>query len=478
MRSVVVHGHFYQPPREDPWREEIVQEPGAAPFHDWNERITHESYRPVAAARLLDQSGNVEWQMNLYEWMSFDAGATLLRWMEKHALDVYRAMLDADRASAERLGGHGNAVAMPYNHVILPLASRRDKITEVRWGLADFQRRFGRPAEGLWLPETAVDEETLVVLAEQGVRFTILAPHQVEQAPARGEPFRFDAGNRRELALFIYDGALSSGVAFGPLLRDGVELARRLEAPGGKLPGAGGAPSLTSIATDGETFGHHHRFGEMGLARALTLLAARPSVCVENFASVLSRVPLRRKARLVAPSSWSCSHGVQRWCGDCGCRLESATSQSWRCPLRAALDWLACQLDERFVSDGTRCFADPWAVRDALGACASLPADRRREFAASHLLAGASLDDAARLLEGVRSRLGMFGSCAWFFDDVAGHETSLMLRLAAHAVELLGDAGIEGTFLARLAAARGNDPALLDGAAVYRALRPAARTLA
>lgn len=478
MHSVVVHGHFYQPPREDPWTEEVDREPGAAPFHDWNERVTQQSYRPVATARVTDASGRVaDRQMNLYEWMSFDAGATLLRWMEKHAHDVYRAMVDADRASSERLGGHGNAIAMPFHHVILPLASRRDKATEVRWGLADFQRRFGRPAEGLWLPETAVDEETLVVLAEEGVRFTVLAPHQVENAPRNGEPLRFAAGNGRELALFVYDGRLANDVAFGSLLSDGIELARRLAPPDDERSAAKSAFTLASIATDGETFGHHHVFGEMGLARALTLLSARHGVRVENFASVLARVPPRIPAQLVAPSSWSCAHGVQRWFGDCGCRLKAGTSQAWRCPMRAALDWLAYQLDDRFASDGSRCFSNPWAVRDAFGQCASLPEARRREFAATHMIAGANLDDAARFLEGMKSRLGMFGSCAWFFDDVAGRESELMLRLAAHAVELLGDPGIEGTFLARLAAARSNDPVAGDGAAVYRALQAGTRAV-
>src|SRR5579862_6872235 len=230
-QSVVVHGHFYQPPRENPWRDAVDTEPNAAPFHDWNARICHECYEPVSAAQVLDADGRVVERVNLFEWLSFDVGATLLRWLDRNAQAVYRAVLDGDRLSTQRLGGHGNAIAMPYHHVILPLASRRDKVTEVRWGLADFRRRFGREAEGLWLPETAMDEETLVVLAEEGVRFTILAPQQVERSPTAGEPLRFSAGGGRELAVFVYDGSLSAGVAFGALLRDGEALAARLAAP-------------------------------------------------------------------------------------------------------------------------------------------------------------------------------------------------------------------------------------------------------
>src|ERR1043166_1792424 len=285
-QSVVVHGHFYQPPRENPWRDEVDPEPTAAPFHDWNERIAHESYDAVATARVLDDAGHVLRTVNLYEWLSFNVGTTLLRWLETHDVDVYEAMLEGDRLSARRLDGHGNALAMPYHHIILPLASRRDKVTEIRWGLADFRRRFGREAEGLWLPETAVDEETLVVLAEEGVRFTIVAPHQVRTPPTSGLPLRFAAGKGREVAIFVYDGEIASGVAFGKLITDGDALARALAPFRDDVPAAEEPLSLISIATDGETFGHHHKFGEMALARAFALLDIHPSVRIENYASL------------------------------------------------------------------------------------------------------------------------------------------------------------------------------------------------
>ena len=468
MHSVVVHAHFYQPPRENPWRDEVEEEPTAAPFHDWNERVTHECYRPFATARLRDAAGRVQGHVNLFEWASFDAATTLLRWLEPNAPEVYRAILDGDRASVRRLRGHGNAIAMPYHHVILPLASRRDKVTEVRWGLADFRRRFGRGAEGLWLPETAVDEETLVVMAEEGVRFTVLAPHQVEPPPSGGAPLRFVAGGGRELAIFAYDGTLSPGVAFGRLVEDGAELARHLAPPILDETASRDAFTLTTLAMDGETFGHHRKFAEMALARAVALLLARPAVRIENFAAVLARAPALVDARIVEGSSWSCPHGVERWRADCGCRATPGTSQAWRRPLRAALNWLARELDHRFESEGATFFPDPWRVRDAFGAVAALPRAARHAFAAARVRDGTDAERATRLLDGVSARLGMFGSCAWFFDDVAGHETVLMLRLAAYALELLGDDALERGLLDRLAVAPANDAGAGDGAQVYR----------
>ena len=467
MHSVVVHGHFYQPPRENPWRDEVEADVAAAPFHDWNTRIAHECYRPFATARILDDTGHVAGRTNLFEWTSFDAGPTLLRWLETHARDVHTAMVVADRASARRLRGHGNAMAMPYHHLILPLASRREKVTEVRWGLADFRRRFGRDAEGMWLPETAVDEATLVVLAEEGVQFTVLAPHQVESLAPNGGPLRFAAGGSRHLAIFTYDGALAHDVAFGHLLDDGDVLARRLAVGVADL--GRHAYSLTAIATDGETFGHHRTFAEMALARAIGRLRQQPGVRVENFASVLARAPARVSARVVEDSSWSCPHGIERWRSDCGCRATPGTSQAWRRSLRTALNWLARELDARFEEEGAALFTDePLRVRDAYGSVAALPAAARREFADAHVRPGADRDRAMQLLECMRARLGMFSSCAWFFDDVAGHETLLMLRLAAYALDMAGNTALERGLLERLAFARSNDPSEGDGARVFR----------
>ena len=473
LRSVVVHGHFYQPPRENPWLEVVEREANAAPAHDWNERIEQECYAPVAAARILGKSGGVARMVNLYESMSFNVGATLLEWLERAAPATYRAIMEADRASAMRLGGHGNAIAMPYHHVILPLATRREKRTEVRWGIADFRRRFGREPEGMWLPETAVDEETLVVLATEGIKFTIVAPHQVQTVPADGLPLAFDAGDGRSIALFVYDGSTAHDVAFGNLLRDGARFAARL------MPDAGtGGPMLRSIATDGETFGHHHAFGEMALARAFELLAARDDVRVENFASVLARSATLAPATLVSPTSWSCAHGIERWRSDCGCRTDRVKfpSQAWRAPLRSAMDWLAMELRVRWFVEASEIFTDPDVARDAYGEVVALDGAALDAFARDHVVLASDVVRARELLELERATLRMFTSCAWFFDDVAGLEPRQVLRYAARAMELARDDGtLRAGLLSRLALARSNDAAEGNGADVYRRYAAPAR---
>ncbi len=453
-RSVVIHGHFYQPPREDPWLEEVEREPGAAPFHDWNERIDRECYRAVVAARIPGREGRIARVVNTLEHISFNVGPTLADWLEPSAPETWRAMLAADRASALRLGGHGNAIAMPYHHLILPLASRRDKRTEVRWGNADFRRRFGREPEGMWLPETAVDDETLDVLAEEGIRFTVLAPHQVTEPPPHGHPGRYRTASGREIALFPYDGGLSHDLAFGPLTKDGMLWTRRMLAAHPESRG----PLLVSMATDGETFGHHHRFGEMALAAALDRLHGTTGVRVENFASFLARHPATAPVELVAPSAWSCPHGVERWRSDCGCRIRAGTSQAWRAPLRDALDWLAGELHSRYEAEAGRLVPDPWAAWD--GYSQHDPAPGRRPVRL------------AELLEMERDALRMFTSCGWFFDDIADIGTVICLRYAARAIALAGPEhapALEAGLRTRLAAAASNDESQGSGRDVYDA---------
>jgi hypothetical protein len=340
---------------------------------------------------------------------------------------------------------------MPYHHTILPLASRRDKVTEVRWGIADFRRRFGREPEGMWLPETAVDDETLDVLAEAGIRFTILAPGQVKQAPADGLPGLYQTSGGRSIALVIYDGSLSHQVAFGPLIQDGAgwlaELAKR---------GRATKPALTAIATDGETYGHHHKFGEMALAAVIDGAAAH-GLELANPAAFLARHPATEAIELVEPSSWSCAHGVERWRSNCGCRLEPVKfpSQEWRAPLRDAQTWLASELHGRFEQEATLLLGDPWAARDAMEGLPPSPI---------------LLPAARELLEMERNALRMFTSCGWFFDDIGGIESRQCLRYAARAIEL---AGADRDYLmaglaARLEPARSNDPALGSGADLLR----------
>jgi len=531
MRSIVIHGHFYQPPRENPWLEEIEREASAAPYHDWNARIEQECYRAVVAARVLAPDGRISRIVNTLEHLSFNFGPTLLEWMERAAPDTYQRILEADRASLARLG-HGNAIAQPYHHAILPLSSRRDKVTEVRWGIADFRRRFGRDPEGMWLPETALDDETLDVLAQEGIRFTIVAPGQVQSVPNDGHPGRYTTSNGRTIALCIYDGEISHGIAFGGLLSDAHVWAKRMLAragrrtprgsevvqaepdhwepdplsDGGTRPLAGGLalgvgdPSavaatqeaarqfrarrhpLVSAATDGETYGHHHKFAEMALARVLLELEATPAVRVENFASYLARHPAVDDVQIVAPSAWSCAHGVERWRSNCGCHMKAGTSQEWRTPLRDAITTLADGLHEVYDREARRWFDDPWAVRDAYGEVVATPekiepwvATRVRPSADGASGGGGDRSPDSRapspasLLEMERGALRIFTSCAWFFDDIGGLEPIEVLRYAARAIELAGADGarLEEAFVGRLADAVSNEPGVGTGRDVY-----------
>ncbi|HYK11528.1 MAG TPA: DUF3536 domain-containing protein [Gemmatimonadales bacterium] len=425
MKSVVIHGHFYQPPREDPWLDRVLVEPSAAPFHDWNERIEHECYGPLVANGAL-------------QGISFDFGSTLFEWLERNAPQTYTGVIAADRAT-------GNAIAQPYHHIILPLATRRDKVTEVRWGIADFRRRFGRTPEGMWLPETAVDEESLDVLALEGIQFTVLAPHQVSGAPPRGTPGRFKTSGGRSIVLFPYDGGLAQGVAFGEALKDASAWAEQL---------AGHDADLVTIATDGETYGHHKKGGDQVLAGVIANLRSRPGVSLENYTSYLKRHPVLQDVKLVAPTSWSCAHGVERWRSNCGCKMafDRPSQQEWRTPLRDGLNWLAGEIHKIYERASAGIVRDPWAVRDGYGEVVG-----RRDR------------PDAPLLELEKYALRMFTSCGWFFDDIGGIEAIQILRYAARAMELTGGEKrrLEAGFLEYLARARSNDPAKGSGRDAY-----------
>ncbi|HWC72965.1 MAG TPA: DUF3536 domain-containing protein [Gemmatimonadales bacterium] len=435
---VIIHGHFYQPPRENPWTGQVDAEPSAAPDHDWNVRITRECYRPLAP---------------VYEHLSFDFGPTLLDWMEREARDVYDAVIRADRASVTRLQ-HGNALATPYHHIILPLASRRDKITEVRWGIQDFKKRFGREPAGFWLPETAVDRETLDVIAAEGIKFTLLAPHQVSKAPLpeRGLPAKIELDAGRSIAVFAYDGKLSHDVAFGGLPKDPN---RWTDALSHTPPGA-----IASIAVDGETFGHHHKGADRTLRAVLHRLEQSDKVQVTNFAAALAAHPAQNTVTLVERTSWSCAHGIERWRSNCGCRLKGNTQQEWRGPLRAAVDWLAAELHAIYEREGSQLPGGPWTFRDTVGATGPVPGD----------------ENAERLIEMERGVLRAMTSCGWFFDDFAGLEGRQVLRYAAHAIGLAGSESgrLETGFIEKLGNAKSNDPRAGTAADVFRQiLQPA-----
>lgn len=488
-RYVCVHGHFYQPPRENPWLEAIELQDSALPYHDWNERVSDECYRPNTRSRMLDGQGWIAGIVNNYERMSFNFGPTLLSWMEWSEPDVYEAILEADRRSAERFSGHGSAMAQAYNHMIMPLANERDRRTQVVWGVRDFEFRFGRAPEGMWLPEAAADTPSLEALAEAGIRFTVLAPRQAARVrrfgadawescegrgidPSRAYLCRLPSG--REISVFFYDGPISQAVAFERLLNDGAHFAERiLDAMSDERQW----PQLAHIATDGETYGHHHRHGDMALAVALETLDRRDDVTLTNYAEFLERHPPTHEVQIHEGSSWSCVHGVERWRSDCGCctGMNPGWNQRWRGPLRAALDGLRDAIAPRFESEAKRTLKDPWAARDDyISLILDRSADSVRAFFERHSKRPLSDDEtvhALRLLEMQRHAMQMYTSCGWFFDELSGIETVQVMLYAARVMQLatltMGES-LESEFEEALSGAQSNLPEWGRGDEVYR----------
>ena len=486
MRAICLHGHYYQPPREDPWLGVAPPEPSAAPDRDWNTRIARECYAPAAAARLLNDAGWLRGVLNLYEWTSFDAAPTLLAWLEPHAPEVLAAIRAGDAASRARTG-FGNAWAQPFVHAILPLASPRDIRTHIHWGRRNFEHYFGRSPEGMWLPEMAVDDESLQALAEAGVALTMLAPHQAAAVRPLGasddawvpvtattldirQVYRCVVAGGRTIDVLFRDARRSQDIAFGALLRDGTTLARTLE------DGLGADDDgILSIAVDGETYGHHHRFAEMAVAFAIDLLRRRDDVVVTNPAAYAAAHPPRYEVAIAADTSWSCAHGLERWRSDCGCRsgTEAGWSQAWRTPLRTAIDWLRDELAVAYETRGAEQLRDPWGARDRYVDCLLAPG-RIESFVADEGRLRLSPGNTVRArcaLEMARHALLMQTSCGWFFDDLAGIEPLLVLRHAARAIDLAERLGrsLEAGFLDRLAPARSNQWISGNGADLYRA---------
>lgn len=455
--SVVVHGHFYQPPRHDPWTEAMPVEPSAAPAHDWNERIDAECYRPNGAARLIDGQGRIVDIVNNYALVSFNVGPTLETWLARHAPLTLERMVAGDR-----LGG--GAIAQPFHHVILPLANERDVRTEIRWGQAAFRHRFGREPEGLWLPETAVNDDVLAICVEEGVRYTILSPYQAAETPAPGTAYRWShPDGRGEIALVFYDGPLSHDVAFGAALRSGDTLVQRAA--------AAASDGVVVVATDGETFGHHHKFTERAIAYAFTVAAPAHGVATGALAAWLREHP-PTATMAVHESAWSCAHGVGRWKEDCGCSTGGLpdANQRWRAPLRQALDLLRDHAARVFETRGAAVLVDPWAARDDY-VHVVLDPTRRQDFCDRHLLPGADPVVALTLLESQREALAMYTSCGWFFWDLAGIETLQVLRHAAHCMDRLAELGTEppvAEFLRVLDTASSNDTTQGTGGQVWK----------
>ncbi len=495
---VVVHGHFYQPPRENPWIEQIEVETSAYPYPDWNTRIAAECYTPNGCARIYDAQQRILDISNNYELLSFNFGPTLMRWLERHAPLTYQRILAADRKSLARLG-HGNALAQAYNHAILPLASPRDRETEVIWGLKDFEYRFGRPAEALWLPETAVDYPTLATLVEQGLKFVILSPHQARRVrPLKGGPWevvqahtldttqpyrcflpgRGEPGKRRGIEVFFYNGAAAADISFGDLLQNSYRLAERLVET--FSPGRA-RPQVCHVATDGENYGHHKRFGELALAHALTEILPEKGFALTNYAAFLEVASPNLEVELyLGPkgegSSWSCAHGVARWKEHCGDATggQPHWNQRWRAPLRRAMDFLNGKLAALFEAEGEKYFRDPWAARNAY---IEVVLDRSPEVLEGFFvregrpqLPKADWVPALKLLEMQRHALLMYTSCGWFFADLSGLETLQILKYAARALQLGQDfakESLEPPFLAILDRAVSNLPEVGTGRTLY-----------
>ena len=470
QRHLCIHGHFYQPPREDPWLGEVLPEGSAAPALNWNARIARESYAPLAFARVLGVDGRIARIINAYEWLSFNAGPTLLEWMQRHEPEAYARMLDGDRLSRERLG-FGNAMAQIRHHVIMPLAPDLDKRVETAWAVADFEARFGRAPEGMWLPETAVDTATLEVLAEAGLAFTVLAPRQAEAVADPGSddwrpvnedsldiscPYRVELPSGRTMAVFFYHGALSQAVAFERLLEDGERFWERLSGAAGE--------GLLSLATDGETYGHHFTFGEMALAFVLdTAASGADGIALTNYARYLASNPPAQRVRLIEASSWSCVHGVDRWRSDCGCCTGDHPdwNQAWRAPLRQALDQCKAGLDTHFMAAGKALFKNPEAALLDYGRILAGSTDRDA-FAVQHLapdLDAAAAATSFQLLSMMRFGQAMLASCAWFFDDLDRLEPANAMANALRAMDLARETGgpdLEPDFLNALAQAASN----------------------
>jgi alpha-amylase/alpha-mannosidase (GH57 family) len=498
-RYLCIHCHFYQPPRENPWLEAIELQDSAYPYHDWNERITAECYAPNSAARILDPEQRIVQIVNNYRHISFNFGPTLLSWLEAKSPEVYAAILRADHESARHFSGHGSALAQAYNHMILPLANHRDQRTQVLWGMRDFQRRFGRDPEGMWLPETAVDVHTLEVLADAGIKFTLLAPHQAKQVrslrrgnwknveggkidPTRVYVCRLPSG--RSIALFFYDGPISGAVAFEGLLSNGEQFANRLL---GGFDDTRRWAQLMHIATDGETYGHHSPHGDMALAYALHYIESKQLARITNYGEYLAKYPPTHEVEILENTSWSCVHGVSRWKEDCGCNSggHRGWNQQWRGPLRATLDWLRDTVAGPYEEMARPLLKDPWAARDDyVGLVSDRDAAARWRFFERH--AARTLEPheivlALKCLELQRHALLMYTSCGWFFDDLTGIETVQVIFYAARALqlaqELFGE-GLERQFFERLAKAASNVPEHGDGARVYQKwIKPAMVTL-
>ena len=494
-RFICIHGHFYQPPRESPWLEAIEIQDSAFPYHDWNERISAECYAANAVSRIWDTEGRISQLVNNYVNISFNFGPTVLLWMQKHATEAYEAIQEADRRSVEKFSGHGSALAQAYNHMILPLANSRDKKTQIIWGIKDFEYRFKRKPEGLWLPETAVDLETLDLMAQYEIGFAILSPSQAQRVRSiGGDAWQDVSGGRidpgmayrvllpsgRVMNLFFYDGSISHALAFEGLLNSGEGFAKRLLSA---FPDGDSSPRLVHIATDGESYGHHHRNGDMALAHALYYIESNGLAQLINYGGYLAGHPPTHEVEIFENTSWSCAHGIERWRSDCGCNSggHPGWNQAWRAPLRAALDSLRDAVIPAFEQLAGRFLTDPWAARDDyIDIIVDRAPERVSAFMIRHAIRPLNSEDeitVLKLMELQRHAMLMYTSCGWFFDELSGIETVQVMQYAGRVLQLadqLFSEPFEPAFLEHLELAKSNIPEHRDGRRIYEVfVRPA-----
>jgi len=491
-KYICIHGHFYQPSRENPWLEDIELQDSAYPFHDWNEKISEECYKGNSNSRILDKQGNIIKIVNNYSRISFNFGPTLLSWMEKHQPEIYQTVLEGDKISQKRYHGHGSAIAQIYNHIIMPLANDRDKYTQIYWGIKDFQARFRRYPEGMWLSETAVDYRTLEIMADLGIQFTILAPHQAKKIRKMEEstpwqevnqtslntkqPYVCHLPSGKSIYLFFYNGSISHEVSFGDILSNGEKLANRLLIT---FSQDNSQSELVHIATDGETYGHHHRFGDMALAYCLHYIEENKLATITNYGEYLEFHPPDHEVEIVENSSWSCSHGIERWRSDCGCHIgmHPGWHQKWRKPLREAMDWLRDQSIQIFEQEASAYFKDVWQARNEyISIVLNRNPDHIESFLqeySSHPLNSEEKTKALTLLEMQRNTMLMYTSCGWFFDEISGIETLQILQYAARCIQLIqrfANHSPEEEYLKILEQAPSNISRYQNGAKIYQLL--------
>ena len=495
MINLIIHGHFYQPPRENAWSGEIELQRSAAPYHDWNERILHECYMPNSKAQIINDIGKIIDRVNNYEYLSFNFGPTLLHWIKTKHHDTYKKIIHADNISAKNNSGHGNAIAMCYNHMIMPLANYRDKITQIRWGLKDFEYHFKREPEGIWLPETACNMETIEALIDEGVKFIILDTGQAEKVKSpTGEWIDVSNGSinpkipykcyselhpDRFITIFFYDGPISKAVAFDDVLKSSQNLLNKITQA---IDLAVKGEFVIDLATDGETFGHHKKFADRTLAYFIKSLVPENNINITNFGSFLANNPAVYEVQIKRGdnnegTSWSCPHGVKRWKEDCGCGGGGDWNQQWRKPLRDAMNWLRDELIAVFEKYGQNYFKDPWAARNSyIDLLLDNSSKNRRKFFSEHSTHKLGRDEkkiAYNLLEMQKFAMFMFTSCGWFFSEISGLEAVQILQYAAKAIEIgeyISGKGLENQFLEILSMARPNDKTYKTGADIWQKL--------